>query len=145
MPGTDALSIGEVARRVGLRPSAIRYYEQIGLAAAPRRAGGQRRYAPSEIARLQLIHRAQQQGFTLREIRQLLDAHPGGTPSAPRWQALARTKLPQVEQVIARATRLKALLEAGSQCACADLEQCFGVPAETTTATGTCSPDCTPR
>ena len=127
MLGTEQLSIGQVARQLGMRASAIRYYEQVGLLAAPARASGQRRYTPGDVARLEVIRAARQSGFALGEIRQLLTAHPRGTPPAARWQRLAATKLPEVERLIAQATLLRSLLVAGSQCACLDLEQCFGV------------------
>ncbi len=127
MKKTDMLTIGEVARRAGLRASAVRYYEQIGLVPAPDRVSGQRRYAPGSVARLRLIQAAQQTGFTLKEIGQLLDGFSQDTPPSLRWQTLARAKLPQVEALIVRATEMKALLQAGSRCECIDLEQCFGV------------------
>jgi MerR family transcriptional regulator, redox-sensitive transcriptional activator SoxR len=65
------LSISEVARMVGLRPSAIRYYEQIGLLPSAKRIRRQRRYDPAAVSRLVVIQRARQNGFTLDEVREL--------------------------------------------------------------------------
>ena len=127
MNRAGTLPIGEIAQRAGVQPSAIRYYEQIGLMPAPGRVSGRRHYAPDCVARLRLIQAAQQTGFTLKEIRQLLDGYAAGTPPSVRWQKMARAKLPQVESLIARATAMKSLLEAGSRCECIDLEQCFCV------------------
>ena len=66
------LSIGEVASRVGLRPSAIRYYEEIELVRPAARVSGQRRYEPSTLEQLRLIRFCQGLGFSLAEMRQLV-------------------------------------------------------------------------
>ena len=65
------LSISQVARQASIRPSAIRYYERVGLLPQPQRRGGQRRYDHDVLPRLIIIQRARQLGFTLSEIRQL--------------------------------------------------------------------------
>ncbi len=59
------LMIGEVARRAGVRPSALRYYERAGLLPTPRRINGRRRYDPGVLQRLDAIRFAQRAGFTL--------------------------------------------------------------------------------
>src|SRR5258708_28129652 len=66
------MTISEVARQVGLEPSAIRYYEQIGLVPAPDRISGQRRYETTVLYRLAVILHARRMGFTLEEGRELL-------------------------------------------------------------------------
>jgi MerR family redox-sensitive transcriptional activator SoxR len=65
------LTISEVARQVGLRASAIRYYEQIGLVPRAERISGQRRYDTTALYRLAVIQSARQLGFTLQEVREL--------------------------------------------------------------------------
>ena len=67
----DNLAISDVARVFGLRTSAIRYYEQIGILPPPVRKNGQRRYEKSALFRLAVVQRAQESGFTLDEIREL--------------------------------------------------------------------------
>ena len=67
---SELLTIGQLAARTGLAVSAIRYYERQGLVAPLRNAGGQRRFARSDIRRLSFIMIAQQFGFTLPQIRQ---------------------------------------------------------------------------
>lgn len=71
---TTSVPIGEIARRAGLRTSAVRYYERIGLLRPAPRAGGQRRYDPSALHRLSAIRLAQRAGFSLEEIKRLFDA-----------------------------------------------------------------------
>ena len=70
---TTALTIGTVAKRVGVAIDTIRYYEREGLLPEPeRRASGYRMYGDSTIAQLRFIRRAKDMGFTLEEIRELL-------------------------------------------------------------------------
>jgi MerR family redox-sensitive transcriptional activator SoxR len=118
------LTIGEVARQVGLRSSAIRYYESAGLLPAPVRVSGWRRYDVTVLRRLAVIDLAQRSGFTLGEIRTLVRGFSPSTPPSARWHALARQKLPEVETLIARARTMKRLLEAGLNCRCLRLEDC---------------------
>jgi MerR family redox-sensitive transcriptional activator SoxR len=122
----DTLNIGEIARRSGLQTSAIRYYESIGLLPIPDRIGGWRYYETGVIDRLRLIRIARNMGFTLEEIRALLEDFPQDTPPSERWQTLAAEKLTQVDDIIMRATALKRLLEAGLRCECIRIEDCFG-------------------
>lgn len=68
------LSIGEAARRTGLRPSAIRYYERRDLLPRPPRRGGRRCYDPATVTRLSIIAGSRRAGLSIREIRTLLAA-----------------------------------------------------------------------
>jgi MerR family transcriptional regulator, redox-sensitive transcriptional activator SoxR len=122
------MSIGEVAGRAGVRPSALRYYERIGLLPAPERENGRRRYGGEVLRdvldRLAVVRVAQQAGFTISEIRTLLDGFSDDTPPSERWQVLAREKLPKVEALVDRAIGMKDLLEKGLRCECLRLEDC---------------------
>lgn len=118
------LSIGEVALRAGLNPSAIRYYERIGLLPDAERVSGQRRYDESVLGRLAVIEFAQRAGFTLAETRTLLSGFSAKVPPSARWRSLAHRKLPEVEALIARASGMKRLLEEGLECECLSLEEC---------------------
>jgi MerR family transcriptional regulator, redox-sensitive transcriptional activator SoxR len=120
-----ALNIGELARQVGIQTSAIRYYEEIGLMPMPPRIGGWRSYESSMVGRLQVIHTAREMGFSIEEIRTLLDGFPKATVPSERWRNLAEGKLPKINEIIARATALKDLLEAGLNCTCEDIELCL--------------------
>jgi MerR family redox-sensitive transcriptional activator SoxR len=113
------MTIGEVAKKAGLRASAIRYYEKAGLLPKPVRSSGQRRYDSSVLARLAVLERAKDCGFTLREARQLFNDQ--GRP-AERWQRLAPKKIAELDALIQRATAMKELLV--RRCQCADLEEC---------------------
>ena len=67
------MKIGELAARAGLSTSAIRYYEKIGLLAAPMRVGRQRRYSDESLHRALLIRFARDMGFSLSEIKVFLN------------------------------------------------------------------------
>ncbi len=118
------LSIGEVARRTGLRPSALRYYEEVGLISPAGRVSGRRHYDRSVLDRLAVISCAQEAGFTIAEVRDLL-AGEGGGPG--RWRALAERKLQEVDALIERAQATRRLLEESLRCDCVTLEECATV------------------
>lgn len=118
------LTIGEVARRAGVRPSALRYYESVGVLPAPERVNGRRRYGPEVLELLAVVRVARQAGFKVNEIRTLLHEFSADTPPSARWRALARKKLPEVEALIERAAGMRDLLQRGLDCECLRLEDC---------------------
>jgi len=118
------LTITAVAHRARLRPSAIRYYESIGLLPAPARVSGRRRYDPDVLPRLALIAAARQMGFTIAEIGTLMHGFDADTPASERWQALTARKLVEVEALIARAHRMRCLLDEALRCRCLTLDAC---------------------
>jgi MerR family redox-sensitive transcriptional activator SoxR len=119
-----SLTIGQVANAAGINTSAIRFYERQGLLPAPERAGGQRRYGESAVRRLEVIDIAKRAGFSLDEIRVLLESSDAGEPSHPRLRALAEGKLPEVEALIARAEAMREWLLMARECSCTSLELC---------------------
>ena len=141
---TVGMSIGEVAGRAGVRPSALRYYERIGLLPAPERENGRRRYGGEVLRdvldRLAVVRVAQQAGFKISEIRMLLDGFSDDTPPSERWRALAREKLTEVEALAERALGMKRLLERGLRCECLRLEDCELVGREDPDALGSRGP-----
>src|ERR1700677_3973565 len=94
------LNISDVAGEVGLRPSAIRYYERIGLLPPAERKGKQRRYDTTVLYRLAIIQRARQLGFTLDEIRQLFFGFGSVARASERWQQLCRRKLVELDDLM---------------------------------------------
>jgi len=118
------MTIGDVARRTGLQASAIRYYEKIGLLPKTQRIGGQRRYEISVLNYLEVIDVARSAGFRIEEIRQLFHGFGKGTPAFHRWELLAQRKITEMDELIARAKKMKRLLEKADRCKCLDLEDC---------------------
>src|SRR6266700_4788044 len=107
MPG---LSIGEVARKTGMRTSTIRYYEKVGLLPPAPRAGGQRRYDPQILERLAIVRFSQFVGLRIIEIKWLLDEVPG-RPPPERWRRLAKERLVKVDALIVEANTVRELLQ----------------------------------
>src|SRR5262245_45627033 len=94
---TPELSIGQVARRAGIRASAIRYYESVGLLPPARLVHTKRRYTTDIFPRLTLIKIAQEAGLTIAEMRQVLN--PEETATRPGdWRTLVHHKLLEIEQ-----------------------------------------------
>ena len=119
------LYISEVARQVGLRPSAIRYYERIGLLPSAQRESGQRRYDTTALYRLAIIQRARQLGFTLDEIRQLFFGFGNVTRASERWQKLSLRKLAELDNLMDGIKAVRRLLKKMMQnCGCETLDQC---------------------
>jgi MerR family transcriptional regulator, redox-sensitive transcriptional activator SoxR len=112
------LSIGEVARRAGLRKSAIRYYEAVGVLPEPERISGQRRYREEVLDQLAVLQVAQEAGFSLEDIGALLRSADDGD-AADEIRALANRKLPDVRALIERAERVERWLELAADCQCA--------------------------
>jgi len=119
------LSISEVARQVGLRPSAIRYYEEIGILAAPRRVSGQRRYDEAVLYRLAVLRRAQEAGFTLDEVRQLFFGFSPSTPISQRWKRIAERKMLELDVRLKQIQSMKNFLKKLQTCCeCETVERC---------------------
>jgi len=119
------LTISEVARQIGLQPSAIRYYEQIGLLPPAPRTSGQRRYDSTVLYRLAIIQRARQLGFTLQEIRQLFFGFRRVTRASERWRKLSQQKLVELDTLMDDIKTVRRLLKKMMQhCHCDTLDQC---------------------
>ncbi|CAN5498502.1 ABC transporter substrate-binding protein [soil metagenome] len=119
----ELLSIGEVAEQAGLAASALRFYERKGLVPPPTRVGGRRHYDRRVLGRLAIIGAAKRAGFTLAEVRELLEGFESPVLASERWRLLARRKLPEIEALIDGAHTMKRLLEEGLVCSCLRLSE----------------------
>ena len=119
------MTIGVLAEHAGVRPSAIRYYERLGLLPAPLRQSGRRSYDPDAVAQLAVIQFALTTGCSLRDTKRLVRGFATDAPADSRWRDLADAKLKDLDELIARATAMKALLERiSTKCQCGDLVEC---------------------
>jgi MerR family redox-sensitive transcriptional activator SoxR len=123
------LSIGEVARRTGVRPSALRYYEETGILPTPARVSGKRRYDAGVVRRVDLLRFAQQAGFSLDEIKTLFHGFGSETPLSARWRSLARKKMGELDELAERIKRMRSALELSLKCDCVRVEDCSLSPA----------------
>ena len=129
MDDSPQLTIGEVARRAGVATSSIRYYESIGLLPEPDRLHGQRRYDQDVLGKLAFVDVAQNAGFKLEEIKQLMRAVDGADGMADQMRALSRRKLAEVDEMLARAQAMKGWLEVANSCDCETPADCSLFPA----------------
>src|SRR5262245_31892761 len=119
------LTISQVAHQIRIRPSAIRYYERIGLLPRAERLSGQRRYDASVLYRLAIIQRARHLGFSLSEIRHLFFGFQDVTRPSVRWRTLSQRKLEELEQLMDGIKAVRALLKKlTTKCRCDSLDQC---------------------
>jgi MerR family transcriptional regulator, redox-sensitive transcriptional activator SoxR len=121
----DHLTIGELAERSGVAPSALRYYEALGLIAAARTSGNQRRYERPTLRRVAFIRSAQRVGLSLEEITEALSTLPGGrTPTKADWTRLSRSWRGRINEQIDRLERLRDRLDSCIGCGCLSLQRC---------------------
>jgi MerR family redox-sensitive transcriptional activator SoxR len=121
----DSMTIGQVAARAGVAPSALRWYESQGLLSASRTAGGARRYPRSVLRRLSFIRAAQNVGLSLAEVRDALATLPQGrTPTARDWTRLSAGWRDRLDEQIAALTQLRDGLSSCIGCGCLSLDRC---------------------
>jgi len=118
------LAISDVARVFGLRTSAIRYYEQIGILPPAMRKNGRRRYDKSVLFRLEVVQRARESGFTLEEIRELFFGFRPATPPPERWHKLSERKIAELRIRMKQLKLMETLLKQIQGCRCNALEEC---------------------
>lgn len=117
------LTIGELARRAGIRTSTIRYWERIGVLPEPSRVAGRRRYGADALETLQTVRLGKEAGFTLAELAALLSAAHGSRPGG--WRAVLGAKRVEVRRRRSELARSDRLLAAALSCGCTDLRACL--------------------
>jgi MerR family redox-sensitive transcriptional activator SoxR len=121
----EQLSIGEVAARSGMAPSALRYYEQEGLISASRTAGNARRYPRSVLRRLAVVRAARNVGLSLPEIRAALATLPGERPpTTADWARLSSGWRDRLDEQIAALEQLRDGLSSCIGCGCLSVDRC---------------------
>jgi MerR family transcriptional regulator, redox-sensitive transcriptional activator SoxR len=117
------LSIGDVAAATGLRTSAIRYYEDVGILPKPDRVSGKRRYNSDTVDRLLMIRFCSRLGMRLADVRRLL-ATPRGSRAKEYWRRLVDGKLDEIGGLIAAARGVEQILRESRDCDCVTLASC---------------------
>lgn len=107
----SAMTIGQLARRAGVRPSAIRYYEAHGILRSPARSSNAyRRYGSEAVTRLRFITDAKALGFSLGEIRQLI-ASSKDEPPCVLCRELVERHLMTIDGELRRLQSLRSTLQ----------------------------------
>jgi DNA-binding transcriptional MerR regulator len=119
------ISIYQVTQQTGIRPSTLRYYDEIGLLRPIRRVSGRRHYDESVFQRLALIQTGQQAGFTLAELGVLLNNVLGSEASGAGWHDLVERKLKEMDARMRHIASMKRLLEDIIDCDDESLAECI--------------------
>ena len=121
----DELTIGAVAERAGVAPSALRFYEAEGLITSVRSDSGHRRFRRDVLRRIAFIRVAQQVGLSLGDIRSALATLPDArTPNKRDWEKLSTGWRPRIEEQIAQLERMRDRLTGCIGCGCLSLQVC---------------------
>ncbi len=142
MPAThepdELLTIGEMSRRTGVAVSALRFYESLGLIAAVRTVGNQRRFARHMLRRVSLIAVAKNLGVPLANVQEALASVPlDTTPSHADWQRASRAWKRQLEERRRGLERLEHELTGCIGCGCLSMKACALLnPGDALAATG---------
>jgi DNA-binding transcriptional MerR regulator len=115
------LLIGELAERVGMSTSAIRYYEQVGLVQPLRRESGRRVFSDQSIGLLRAIRAARSAGFTLEQVRELLAGQAAGGSG---WRELVKLHITCLETRVERLQAVALLLRGSLDCGCRAWFEC---------------------
>lgn len=118
-----SVGIGELSARSGLRPSALRHYESLGLLAPSRDAAGRRRYDPSATDVLRFVASCQAAGFSLAEVSGFL-----ADDDRERFRRRVEHQRDELQRRVAEIERARALLARAADCRCEVLGDCVLVP-----------------
>jgi MerR family redox-sensitive transcriptional activator SoxR len=121
----DLLTIGEVAHRSGVAPSALRFYESLGLIGSERTAGGHRTYPRHMLRRIAFIRIAQRMGLSLGRVAEALATlPPDRAPTKAQWATLSRSWRRELDGRIALLEKLRDDLTSCIGCGCLSLQTC---------------------
>jgi MerR family redox-sensitive transcriptional activator SoxR len=122
---SDALTIGELARRSGVSASALRFYEQEGLIRAERTDGNQRRYERAMLRRVAFVQAGKAAGIALKQIGAALATLPDDrTPSRRDWERLSKRWRDDLDRRIATLEGLRGRLTTCIGCGCLSIDKC---------------------
>jgi MerR family transcriptional regulator, redox-sensitive transcriptional activator SoxR len=134
----DYLSIGEVARRSGVAPSALRFYETRGLIHSVRAGSNHRRYHRATLRRISIIRVAQTLGLSLQEIASAFASLPRDrAPTKRDWARLSSRWGEQLDRRIADLQNLRDRLDGCIGCGCLSMKHCaLNNPGDTAASSG---------
>lgn len=119
------LTISELSARSGAAPSALRFYEKLGLISAERTAGNQRRYPRHMLRRVAFIRAGRELGLELKEIQASLARLPADrAPTRKEWSRAARSWQARIDARVADLQRLSEILGSCIGCGCLSLRRC---------------------
>ncbi len=121
------MQIGEVAERLGIPASTIRYYEKMGLIETQPRVSGRRSFDERAIFALRFVQLAQTAGFTVAEMKSLLESYAEDPSPGGMWTSLAEGKRATIRQQIKSLKQMDRTLTQLLKCECASLNDCVEI------------------
>jgi len=119
------ISIGAFSHRAGLPVSTSRFYDDNGVIQLNRNGGGHRRFERAQIRRVSFVIAAQKFGYTLPQIKELLDSLPNErTPTAEDWEQLSEKFRESLDAKIEKLQKLRDTLSDCIGCGCLSLKSC---------------------
>lgn len=118
------MTIGELSAKSGVPASTLRYWERMKVLPKPVRVSGQRRYQSEAVNLVTVLLLAKACGFSLDEMRRLVNGFRPDTPAPERWQASIREHEKVLELQIAQLNAMRKLLRRVQRCQCVDLIEC---------------------
>ncbi len=119
------MRIGEVAKKLDIPSSTIRYYEKRGLLPPPDRVSGVREFSSSALATLRFIQLGQTAGFTINELQSLLERYLKGPNKEGMWQPQVAAKRKEIREKIKELKQADEVLGRLMTCQCETIEQCI--------------------
>lgn len=121
----NELTVGEMAKRSGVSISTLHFYEKMGLIAARRTAGNQRRYPRGLLRHVAIIRIAQRAGITLAEIKETMSSLPEDrAPNAQEWRRMSAHWADRLTERIDSLTQLRDAMQGCIGCGCLSMKQC---------------------
>lgn len=121
----DGLTVGQVAKRCGIKVSSVHFYEDKGLIASSRNSGNQRRFAKEVLRRVSIIKAAQKMGISLKEVGDAFSTLPKHkAPTKSDWQRLSGQWQAKLNLRIESLQRLRDSLTGCIGCGCLSMERC---------------------
>ena len=118
------MNIGDVAERLNIPASTIRYYEKIGLLEPQQRVAGKRVFDKQALNSLRFIQLAKHAGFTIDEMLLLLNSAAHSAPGSGVWQQAAKAKRQEIQDKVGQLQQMDKVLSQLMQCNCASLNEC---------------------
>lgn len=118
------MNIGEIAQKLDIPASTIRYYEKIGLLKKQQRISGNRVFDQQALSSLRFIQLAQNTGFSIEEMKVLLDSAAHSSPSSTEWKEIVQTKRIELQEKIEQFKKMDSVLKQVMSCKCSTLNEC---------------------
>ncbi|MDB3935507.1 MerR family transcriptional regulator [Granulosicoccus sp.] len=118
------MKIGDVSEQLSIPASTIRYYERIGLLEQQQRISGKRVFDKQALNSLKFVQLAQNAGFTIDEMKLLLDSAAHSSPSSDHWRQIAKVKRRELQDKIEQLKKMDSVLSQIMNCKCSTLNEC---------------------